>query len=539
MQARSHMVVLVAVLTSVSLPRDVVSESEGSPAEGDDVGSEAGTTFPLETTNSTDGDLDSSRPEEANNSILQDDRYIYEVVGPSVTENNMAVTMENISTVLVNGVLHYDIAQATTTRLILGTNDTVARGVTSTSHEPCLVRDLVIEAQYNLHKNISNCKLQSLSIKGGEWWCRKELVWVRNAAEEVNTEEVVCENIWCHGKRNKTYFHYFKCPFLEGLDIVKQFVSFLCLSVDLQVVLQTGIIERVIVHCENANLTDSSLPEFPINTTDLRLDFNKLRSTTKLFERTKNQEKLEVLSLIANKIDTFPVLESSFFPKLEHVYLQGNNIKEMDTDGLLQLLGRKGLNIELSDNPWTCDCKLYQLNVGTHIAKLAHTDTHTHIILLIINVMVIIIIPVVLKVSCSCQNICTNLPPLAQDTIPLRFLSGEVCPETSFALSTDDCLIFLNVVLGLLNILMFYFVVDLVLILVNFQGTRSSQRPKVDIVVCGMKRFYSHAYRRLDDKELQKQEEKEYRNLSYRNCYRESFSVRRRTPRPSMEYGMG
>ncbi|KAK8737459.1 hypothetical protein OTU49_004500, partial [Cherax quadricarinatus] len=223
MQARSHMVVLVAVLTSVSLPRDVVSESEVSPAEGDDVGSEAGTTFPLETTNSTDGDLDSSRPEEANNSILQDDRYIYEVVGPSVTENNMAVTMQNITTVLVNGVLHYDIAQATTTRLILGTNDTVARGVTSTSHEPCLVRDLVIEAQYNLHKNISNCKLQSLSIKGGEWWCRKELVWVRNAAEEVNTEEVVCENIWCHGKRNKTYFHYFKCPFLEGLDIVKQF----------------------------------------------------------------------------------------------------------------------------------------------------------------------------------------------------------------------------------------------------------------------------------------------------------------------------
>lgn len=512
------MVVLVAVLTSVSLPRDVVSESEGSPAEGDGVGSEAGTTFPLETTNSTNGDLDSSRPEEANTSILQDDRYIYEVVGPSLAENNMAVTMQNISTVLVNGVLHYDIAQATTTRLILGTKDTVARGVTSTSHEPCLVRDLVIEAQYNLHKNISNCKLQSLSIKGGEWWCRKELVWVRNAAQEVNTEEVVCENIWCHGKRNKTYFHYFKCPFLEGLDIVKQFDQE-CPDVckTCKWYYKQGIIERVIVHCENANLTDSSLPEFPINTTDLRLDFNKLRSTTKLFERTKNQEKLEVLSLIANEIDTFPVLESSFFPKLEHVYLQRNNIKEMDTDGLLQLLGRKGLNIELSDNPWTCDCKLYQLNklVLDHYGKDSAVDNRVDLHLI------------------TCFNE-TN-----KDTIPLRFLSGEVCPETSFALSTDDCLIFLNVVLGLLNILMFYFVVDLVLILVNFQGTSSSHRPKVDIVVCGMKRFYSHVYRRLDDKELQKQEEKEYRNLSYRNCYRESFSVRRRTPRPSMEYGMG
>lgn len=73
-----------------------------------------------------------------------------------------------------------------------------------------------------------------------------------------------------------------------------------------------------------------------------------------------------------------------------------------------------------------------------------------------------------------------------QETIRIQYNNGYGCDKPK-AEEPFDYMILLNITLGILNLLMIYSIFDLALILKGCGGRESSQRPKLDYLVCGFK----------------------------------------------------
>ncbi|XP_042228768.1 uncharacterized protein LOC121870857 [Homarus americanus] len=439
------------------------------------------------------------------------------------TSSATSTQTPDLSTIFKEGALYYDITQAKTTELVIGSNDEGVTGLTATKGGHCLVQTLVVNKGYHLDQDIiRTCRLKKLVLKGKSWLCTMDLSWLMLFGKEMELDysKAICEDVWCEIEGD-LYNNYKLCKFEEGLHLVKQYIG---MEEYLQVCSQSlwfkkgGEITKKVVKCNDANLTDTTLVELPKNITSLSLENNKLRLIDKLLDLLEDQNNLNVLYLSGNDFDSIPYLEDSRFPMLQQIFLQNNKIEELNIDAFTILLKRKKVALELKGNPLRCGCKMHQL-FDIFLSFYA-PETFPD-----------------LK-----DTVCIN--ETNNEKIPLKYLkyfSDEKCfqgPKFTF-----DYWSFIITVLSILNFIMIVFIVDLSLILCNFRGIKGSQRPKLDYVVCCGKMMLHYLKvpflllchnGEQQEKEVKDEDMREMEAAAFWNHNR-SLMARRRTPRPDTD----
>ncbi|KAG7165170.1 hypothetical protein Hamer_G021690 [Homarus americanus] len=228
------------------------------------------------------------------------------------TSSATSTQTPDLSTIFKEGALYYDITQAKTTELVIGSNDEGVTGLTATKGGHCLVQTLVVNKGYHLDQDIiRTCRLKKLVLKGKSWLCTMDLSWLMLFGKEMELDysKAICEDVWCEIEGD-LYNNYKLCKFEEGLHLVKQYI---------------------------------------------------LRLIDKLLDLLEDQNNLNVLYLSGNDFDSIPYLEDSRFPMLQQIFLQNNKIEELNIDAFTILLKRKKVALELKGNPLRCGCKMHQL----------------------------------------------------------------------------------------------------------------------------------------------------------------------------------
>ncbi|XP_045623419.1 uncharacterized protein [Procambarus clarkii] len=426
----------------------------------------------------------------------------------------------DIPTVMKHGgQYYYDLAQSTEEEWTLDASGDSVNGVTATENSSCIVKRLFLEG-YVVDEDIFNCSLDSLEMNNTKFHCTQNLTMFSYLNETVN-RTYECDEIYCWGaKKYSEYIRYSRCLLKTGLAIWEKYQGARCPQACQSCVwyFKNKTLERVSIDCDAANLTDSTLPTFPRNVHILSLNSNKLRAAETLLNHLKTQTKLEVINLDKNEITAIPCLPQNLIPSLVEFNMQSNQIQELDPKCLLVLLKRRDFAITLKGNPFRCGCNLFHQK-PVMLQRFGERITIVDITLL------------------SCINETDN------ETIPLKFLTGEGCEESIFTF-TIDYWILLNVTLVSLNISMIYLILDLALILTNFRGIKSTQRPKMDYVICGIKSCLTYVWGPGGVggggggglQELEAEDDVEDRVLGTgRSCQRDSCVVRRRTPRPCFD----
>lgn len=408
------------------------------------------------------------------------------------------------------GVLYYDIAQVKATELVIRmTNAKVGRITATRDYGPCLVESLVLKSGFIVDKDIAVvCNLKNLTLKGRDWQCTRDWSWLRGLEAAVDYRRAICTDAFCHGEY-----------YLPGVSLPCYFEEVLkkdlplCPDVCIRCLWHFKENDlKVTYTCENASLTDFTLPELPENLTSLSLEGNKIRSTEKLFERLENTRNLEALNLGRNELVDFPYLDRDIFNNLIDLSLNDNQLKELRLEAIQPFLAKEEVIMKLQGNPWRCDCNAY---------------TFYHIMLRYPRKR--LLVQDIEDVRCTKES--TN------ESLPLWFIEGDGCMEEPLAV---DIWAIANVVLAVLNCIMIYIIVDLTLIITNFRGWKNTKRPKLDYAVCWAKAKLNLTiswFRKTKQDTTAEEEEVQSRvdrEVNIRSHNRSSI-YRMRTPVPPMD----
>lgn len=261
-----------------------------------------------------------------------------------------------------NGVRYYDVSAEVD--LVLEANGQNVTGITAAGPE-CRLENLELLAGYVLNEDLlDKCKnLRNVTLAEGSYWkCVGNLSrFVEALGDRVSYEKALCADIKC-----TSYLEHKSCGLVTGMNITKMYsikedeCPAICAC---SLRLWNGEFWYT-VNCAELNITDETLPSFPPGTTNLILSQNQLRSTRRLFASLKELKNLLIVYLGDNQLDSLPYFHAGSFTKLKQIFLNNNNIKQLDDEAVKSMVDvNENFRVGLFGNPIVCGEEIKKINV--------------------------------------------------------------------------------------------------------------------------------------------------------------------------------
>ncbi|ROT69848.1 variable lymphocyte receptor A [Penaeus vannamei] len=236
-------------------------------------------------------------------------------------------------------------------------------GITAAGPE-CRLENLELLAGYVLNEDLlDKCKnLRNVTLAGSYWKCVGNLSrFVEALGDRVSYEKALCADIKC-----TSYLEHKSCELVTGMNITKMYsikedeCPAICAC---SLRLWNGEFWYT-VNCAELNITDETLPSFPPGTTNLILSQNQLRSTRRLFASLKELKNLLIVYLGDNQLDSLPYFHAGSFTKLKQIFLNNNNIKQLDDEAVKSMVDvNENFRVGLFGNPIVCGEEIKKINV--------------------------------------------------------------------------------------------------------------------------------------------------------------------------------
>ncbi|KAK4323168.1 hypothetical protein Pmani_006117 [Petrolisthes manimaculis] len=388
-------------------------------------------------------------------------------------------------TTTASGVQYYDLTGVNVPEeVVLGPvkdDAGIHSNISVRGSKPCNVHSLVIMANVTLDESIvKNCHLSKITFNG-YLKCQQVMTWKReNENIEMDYQTVICKDIVNLLDGVLTYPKFTKLldhPRYNDILCPKMCECFWNLN--------EHDITWVTIDCDNSGLNDWNLPTLPNFRSSLTLNNNKITSMKKVIDQLEDHNNLLSVQLNHNLITSISAIPPGSLKMLSSIGLQNNRLTQLDPMVIESLFRRKGLELDLDGNSLSCGCHLYHVNrlYLTYCSDIGENPC----------------------ISKYMHSRCIS----ESDNIPIYEMNNlEGCKQEQIGIVINYWIL-VAVILGFLNIIAVGLIIDIILILSDYKGTKNTRRPMLDYIVG----WISPSFKSLSGKEKNENEKGKLENV--------------------------
>ncbi|KAK3892733.1 hypothetical protein Pcinc_003423 [Petrolisthes cinctipes] len=372
--------------------------------------------------------------------------------------------------------------------VVLGPDDVdseIHSDISVRGSNPCHVRSLIIMANVTMDKSlVENCSLSKITFKG-YLSCQRIMTWKRELGANIAMDyhSVICFDIIYILDYVPTNM---KFPELLGHP---RYDDILCPKICKKCLwhLDEHDIIWVTIDCDDSGLTDWNLPTLPRFNARLTLNNNQITSMEKVIDHLQHLNNLKSVQLNKNHITSISAIPPGSLKMLLSIGLRYNNITQLDPMVMESLFRRRGLELDLHGNSLQCGCNLYHVN-RLYLTYCSDSGQY------------------------PCINRYMHSRCISESgnkkisTYEMNNLEG--CEKEQMPIVINYWLL-VAVILGFLNIIAVGLIMDILLILFDYKGTKNIKRPKMDYIVG----WISPSFKSLCGKEKNENEKGKLENV--------------------------